>query len=188
LKDNPPKLSAEKAKSSSDEPGDRPSGSGKALSPERQLELLLFRVQGVSTNCLKSQQETAGLAESFDDIRKQLVNNRVDTEELKERLQSGIADPLRKIAGEMLPELERRLESLQTSLEQSKFDVELRDRAKRQADTVLLNMQKVLDRMIELEDYNQMVEMLREIIKQQEQLRTQTEQRQKQKIRDLLKE
>ena len=70
------------------------------------------------------------MAESFDDIRKQLVNNRVDTEELKERLQSGIADPLRKIAGEMLPELERRLELLQTSLEQSKFEPELRDQAK----------------------------------------------------------
>ena len=49
-------------------------------------------------------------------------------------------------------------------------------------------MQKVLDRMIELEDYNQMVELLRDVIKMQEQLRNQTEQRQKQKIRDLLKE
>jgi hypothetical protein len=174
--------------SSGNEPGDEPSDHGKALSPEKQLTMLLFRVQGVSTNCLKSTQETAGLAEAFDDIRKQLVNNRVDTEELKERLQSGIADPLRQIAGEMLPELERRLETLQTSLEQSKFDPALRDRAKTQADAVLLAMQKVLDRMIELEDYNQMVELLRDVIKQQDQLRTQTEQRQKQKIRDLLKE
>jgi hypothetical protein len=116
------------------------------------------------------------------------VNNRVDTEELKERLQSGIADPLRKIAGEMLPELVRRLELLQTSLEQSKLEPELRDKAKAQADAVLLAMQKVLDRMIELEDYNQMVELLRDVIKTQEQLRIQTEQRQKQKIRDLLKE
>ena len=36
------------------------------------------------------------MAEGIDDIRKQLVNNRIDTEELKERLQSGIADPLRE--------------------------------------------------------------------------------------------
>jgi hypothetical protein len=84
--------------------------------------------------------------------------------------------------------LERRLELLQTGLEKSKFDAELRDQAKIQADAVLLAMQKVLDRMIELEDYNQLVELLRDVIKQQEQLRNQTEQRQKQKIRDLLKE
>ncbi len=49
-------------------------------------------------------------------------------------------------------------------------------------------MQHVLDRMIELQDYNEMVEMLRDIIKMQDQLRQQTEQRNKQKIRDLLKE
>jgi hypothetical protein len=170
------------------EPGDEPSDSGKTPSPERQLELLLLRVQSAETNCLKSAQETLGLAESFDDIRKQLVNNRVDTEELKERLQAGIADPLRIIAQAMLPELDRRLELLQSSLEQAKFTPELRDNAQAQADAVLLAMRKVLDRMLELEDYNQMVELLRDVIKMQEQLRNQTEQRQKQKIRDLLKE
>ncbi len=47
------------------------------------------------------------MAEAIDDIRMQLVNNRIDTEELKERLQSGIADPLKKIGEEMFPELER---------------------------------------------------------------------------------
>ncbi len=186
--DDKQNASKDKNASSGNEPGDEPGDSGKTASPERQSAMLLFRVQGVSTNCLKSSEETLGLAESFDDIRKQLVNNRVDTEELKERLQSGIADPLRKIAGEMLPELVRRLELLQSGLEHSKFDAALRDRAKFQADDVLLAMQKVLDRMIELEDYNQMVELLRDVIKQQDQLRNQTEQRQKQKIRDLLKE
>lgn len=174
--------------SSGEEPGDEPSEGDKSASPERQIATILFRVQGASTNCLKSTQETLGLADSFDDIRKQLVNNRIDTEELKERLQAGIADPLRKIAGEMLPELDRRLTALQTGLEQGKLDPQSRDRAKSQADAVLLAMQKVLDRMIELEDYNQLVELLRDVIKMQDQLRTQTEQRQKQKIRDLLKE
>jgi hypothetical protein len=176
------------AKKSSDEPSDEPSGSGKADSPERQAELLLLRVQSAATNCLKSEQETVGLADSFDDIRKQLVNNRVDTEELKERLQAGIADPLRRIAAEMLPEMERRLTLLQSGLEQFKFQDESLDNAKAEADAILLAMQNVLDRMLELEDYNQMVEMLRDVIKMQEQLRNQTEQRQKQKIRDLLKE
>ena len=125
---------------------------------------------------------------AIDDIRMQLVNNRIDTEELKERLQAGIADPLRIIADEMFPELERRLESLQSSLEDAKLAPAARDKAKIQADAILLSMQHVLDRMIELQDYNEMVEMLRDIIKMQEQLRQQTEQRNKQKIRDLLKE
>ena len=60
--------------------------------------------------------ETLGLARSFDAIREELVNNRVDTEELKLRLKDGIADPLRRICGEMFPELERRLRTLQAQL------------------------------------------------------------------------
>jgi hypothetical protein len=177
-----------KTPASGHEPGDEPgedSGNARAAPT---LERLIARVQNASTNCMKSTEETLGLAESFEDIRKQLVNNRVDTEELKERLQSGIADPLRKIGGEMLPELERRLELLQNSLEEEKNEPALCDKAKIQADAILLAMHKVLDRMLELEDYNQLVELLRDVIKTQEQLRIQTEQRQKQKIREMLKE
>ena len=170
------------------EPGDEPGEERAADSAERRLALHMLRVQRTLTNCRKNAQETLGLAEAFDDIRMQLVNNRIDTEELKERLQSGIADPLRKIADEMFPELERRLDVLQTNLEDAKLGSASRDNANIQANAVLLSMHRVLDRMIELQDYNEMVEMLRDIIKLQEQLRGQTEQRQKQKIRDLLKE
>jgi hypothetical protein len=150
--------------------------------------LHLLRVQRALTNCRKNAQETLGVAEGIDGIRLQLVNNRIDTAELKERLQSGIADPLRKIAEEMFPELERRLDDLQSSLEDAKLAPQARDKGKTQADAVLLSMQHVLDRMVELQDYNEMVEMLRDIIKMQEQLRRQTEERNKQKLRDLLKE
>jgi len=170
------------------EPADEPGDEHPADSPEHRLALRMLRVQRALTNCRKNAQETLGVAEAIDDIRMQLVNNRIDTEELKERLQSGIANPLRKIAAEMFPELERRLDGLQSNLEDVKLGPTARDNAKNQADAVLLSMRHVLDRMIELQDYNEMVEMLRDIIKMQEQLRQQTEQRNKQKIRDLLKE
>jgi hypothetical protein len=170
------------------EPGDEPEQNRQINSPERRLALHLLRVERALTNCRKTAQETLGLADSFDDIRLQLVNNRIDTEELRQRLQSGIADPLRNIAGEMLPELERRLDALQSGLEDAKIGLAARDIAKNQADAVLLAMRRVLDRMIELQDYNEMVEMLRDIIKQQELLQQQTERRHKQTIRDLLKE
>ncbi len=170
------------------EPGDEPVDERPADSTERRLALHMLRVQRTLTNCRKNAQETLGVAEAIDDIRMQLVNNRIDTEELKERLQSGIADPLKKIAAEMFPELERRLEALQTVLEDANLAPQARDNAQKQADAVLLSMQRVLDRMVELQDYNEMVEMLRDIIKMQDQLRGQTEQRNKQKIHDLLKE
>jgi hypothetical protein len=179
---------AAKASKPGSEPDDEPGDERSADSAERRLALHMLRVQRALTNCRKNAQETLGVAEAIDDIRMQLVNNRIDTEELKERLQSGIADPLKKIGGEMFPELERLLDTLQTGLEDAKLAPAARDDAKKQADAVLLAMQHVLDRMIELQDYNEMVEMLSDIIKMQDQLRQQTEQRNKQKIRDLLKE
>ena len=147
-----------------------------------------LRVEGALTNCHKSTPEVLGLADSFDDIRKELVNNRIDTEELKERLQKGIAEPLRRIAEAMIPELERRLEALQAVLDDAAKSPALRARAQQQADEILLAMRKVLDRMIEVEDFNEAVDLLREIIKTQDQLHEETQQRHKQKIRELLKE
>jgi len=49
-------------------------------------------------------------------------------------------------------------------------------------------MRKVLDRMIELEDFNEAIELLRTIIKLQEELDEQTRQRHKQKLRELLED
>ena len=64
----------------------------------------------------------------------------------------------------------------------------LRDGAQQQAEEILLAMRKVRDRMIELEDFNEAVELLRSIVEMQKKLHEQTEQRHKEKIRDLLKE
>ena len=140
-------------------------------SPARQRAMRLLAVQGALTDCRKSAQEVLGLAEAFDDIRKQLVNNRIDTEELKNRLQRGVAEPLHVIAETMFPELDRRLEALQVAIDNLEQGSLLRNRAQRQADDILLAMRKVLDRMIEMEDYNEVVELLRGIIRSQEQIR-----------------
>ena len=157
-------------------------------SPARQRVLRRLRIEGTLTNCRKSTPEVLSLADSFDDIRKELINNRIDTAELKERLQKGIAEPLHRIAEAMIPELERRLESLQAVLDDAGKSPALRVLAQQQADEILLAMRKVRDRMIEVEDFNEAVGLLREIIKTQEQLHDETQRRHKQKIRELLKE
>jgi hypothetical protein len=168
--------------------GSEPGDEEPADSQTRESAMRLLRVQGAVVNCRKSAQEVLGVAEAFEDIRKQLINNRIDTEELKARLQSGIAEPLRAMVVEMFPELDRRLEKLQSALDDAQAGPALRDQAQQQADNILLAMRKVLDRMIALEDFNEVVETLRGIIKAEEQLQKEVQQRHKQKIRELLKE
>jgi hypothetical protein len=49
-------------------------------------------------------------------------------------------------------------------------------------------MRQVLDRMLELESYNEVLSLLREIITEQEQLRRKTNQRQKERLENLLED
>jgi hypothetical protein len=165
------------------------SGGGEPVdTPERRRDLRFLRVQGALTNCRKGAPEVASIAESFDDICKQLVNNRIDTRELNERLKGRIAEPLHQIADNMFPDLDRRLEKLLSALEDPRRAPVLRDAAQRQAEEILLAMRKVRDSMIELEDFNEAVELLRNIVEMQKKLHDETEQRHKEKIRSLLKE
>jgi hypothetical protein len=117
-----------------------------------------------------------------------LINNRIDTEELKRRLEAGIANPLRHIATDLFPQFDERLERLRAALEDAQAAPELRGRAVQQAAEILVAMQAVLDVMTQLETFNEAVEMLRTLIKQQDNLDVQTKQRHKQTIRDLLED
>lgn len=170
------------------EPGDAPRGGEKAASPVEHLERQTLRVQQSLQNSRKNEHEIAGVADAFDDIRKQLVNNRIDTEELKLRIEGGICKPLREISGEMFPAFEKRLERLQENVGDPQRGPGDRDRARKQADDIILAMRHVLDRMIELEDFNEALEILRSIIKRQEQLDESTRQRHKETIRSLMED
>ena len=147
-----------------------------------------LRAQGALTNCHKGAPEVQGVAESIDDIYKQFVNNRIDTAELKNRLKGKIAEPLHRIADSMFPDLGRRIEELQAVLDDSSRAPALRDAAQQQAQAILLAMQTVRDHMIDLEDFNEAVDLLRKIIDMQKQLHQDTQKRHNEKIRDLLQE
>ena len=150
--------------------------------------LRAVRVEGALQNSRKNAQETLGVADAFEEIRQQLVNNRIDTEELIERVKGGIADPLRGIGEEMFPELDRRLDQLRTTLTDARSGPQNRQRARQQTDAIVLAMRQVLARMLELESFNEAVELLRSIIEGQEKINEHTKQLHKQKLRDLLKE
>lgn len=150
-------------------------------------ERILARVERAVQNGRKNAQETLGVAEAFDEIALELINNRIDTEELIGRVRSGIAEPLRRVGDDMFPELDRRLERLRAGLATATAE-ELRTAGRQQVEAILVAMQHVLGRMLELESFNEAVELLRSIIDLQEKLNEQTRQRHKQRLRDLLKE
>ncbi|HEX4144992.1 MAG TPA: hypothetical protein VHY91_15915 [Pirellulales bacterium] len=158
------------------------------LPADRHLTLRRVQAERALQNTQRSLDETLGLAAAFDAIREELINNRVDTEELKLRLKDGIADPLRKICAEMFPELERRLQNLQAQLADPQAAAVARDSAREQADAILVQMNQILDKMLELETFNEVLDLLRGIIDSQQQINRETKQKQKDKLKQLLDE
>lgn len=167
------------------EPGDKPADPA-AKSPERLASQRGVYAQWASQNSVKSAHEVSGLAAAFSDIREEMINNRIDTEESKTRLEQGIADPLRRIADEMFAELGRRLDGLQGVIKDKAAGPESRNLAIAQVDAILLQMDQVLRRMLELEDFNEAVDLLRSIISSQEKINAETKKRHKESLRDLL--
>ncbi len=168
------------------EPGDAPAAAT-AESPQQALASARVQAERVLQNSQRSTHETVELAESFDTIRAELINNRIDTEELKSRLKEGIADPLRAIVEVRFPEFEKQLRVLQSQLSDPRSTA-AQATAVAQADKILVEMKQVLDRMLELETFNEVLEMLRSVITAQEKLNGDAQKQQRQKLRELIEE
>jgi hypothetical protein len=129
--------------------------------------LRLLRIQRADQQAAKSSQETLGVAIAFEGIREELINNRVDTEERKSRLKELIADPLRNISEAMFPELNNRLAELEKVHADPQQGPAAAQLSIDETERVLTAMNEVLNQMLDLETYNELVEIVRSIIKDQ---------------------
>jgi hypothetical protein len=170
---------------------------GQPLTPEqkaqREAELRLLRVQRALQQSQKSVQEVMGVAAGFLNIREELINNRVDTEDRKNRLKEQIADPLNKTCAEEFPILDQRLTAAETLLREGGVTVAkdkaapLADEAIDQANTVLTQLEETLAKMQDLETYNELLEIVRDLLKDQEKLIERTQQERKRQTLEELK-
>jgi hypothetical protein len=160
---------------------------------ERDAELRLLRVQRALQQSQKSAQETLGIADGFAAIREELINNRVDTEERKIRLKDQIADPLRGIASTEFPRVDQLLGTLEGKLRQSPAPPTDpaplsagADEVIEQTNETITQLEAVLKKMLDLETYNELVDLVRDLIRDQETLRDRTTQeRKRQALEDL---
>lgn len=155
---------------------------------ERQQALRLLRTQQAFQQGRKSGQELVGVATAFREIREELINNRIDTEDRKQRLKELIADPMQWVADTMFPELDRRIVALEKMLaqamEERQFDPNVgmaeATAAVQQTNDILAELEEILQQMLELETFNELLEIVRQLIREQQELieRTETERRQ----------
>lgn len=152
---------------------------------ERMLSRRRLRVAGSLQNVVQAADEVNGVAESFDDLGAELTNNRIENPDLKSRLGEQIARPLHQIAEQRLPELATQLRLVESRLEDTAVTATELKKAIAQADATLVAMRQVLDKMLELETYNEVVALLRGIITDQEEINRRTKERQKDKLKSV---
>lgn len=135
-----------------------------------------FAVGRLGESAARAAGETGEIAAAFRDIRLELDNNALLTPELESRLVARIADPLAAVAATDLPALAA------ACRERDAAPAAIVERA----DAVLARLRAILDTMIELESYNEVLELLRGVIKTQEEIRAETLEWQKRRAREAL--
>lgn len=128
----------------------------------------------------RSAGETGEIAAAFRGIRLELDINGVLTPALETRLSAQIAAPLQRLADGDLPALVRACQAAAAAGGPPAAPLVQR------ADAALANMRAVLDTMLELESFNELVERLRAVIRTQEEIRAETLEQQKKRGRQAL--
>ncbi len=130
-----------------------------------------------------------------------MINNRIDSVDRRERLEQGVRTPLSRVVEEPFPRLGRQIVELERVLMSSSdpaangnvppetaADME---KAVRQAvatnDEIVLQLSAVLEKMLDLESFNEILDLMRGLIDDQEGLLDETEDEQKNRVLDLFK-
>ena len=135
----------------------------------------------------KNHNETQAIGQSLGDIREEMINNAVDTPQTLERMDVKLIRPLKGINDIDFPDVDQRLGLFRLALQEqtdplNRLDESLQalDRLKRKLELVLVEMRK-------METYKELLEILKGIKSQQEELKKRTETENKRSIINKLK-
>ena len=153
----------------------------------RQLQLRRLRAQQSGLQASKTSEELSGIAASLDDILLEMVNNRVDSVDRRERIGVGVRDPLKQIVEEPLQVLQDQILEIEKSVANTAIAAENTAAAVESAENVLLQLTAVLDKMLDLESYNEILDLVRELLSDQQELKDDTIDERKKRVLDLFK-
>ncbi|MGV3486257.1 MAG: polyketide synthase, partial [Planctomycetaceae bacterium] len=154
---------------------------------DRGQQIFRLRAQQNGLQASKTSEELNGIAASLDDLLEEMQNNRVDSVDRSERIGQGVRDPLRAIVNGDLARLRQEISDAESLAADPGGAAEKTGQAVQTAEDVLLQLTAVLEKMLDLESYNEILDMLRELIDNQDGLLEETKKEQKRKLQDLFK-
>ncbi len=153
--------------------------------PTRLRQVRLLRIQQSGLQAGKTAEELTGIAFSLDDILQEMVNNRVDSVDRRERIGVGVRDPLRQIVTDPLQRLRDQISQMEASVDDLGSAQAIAAAAVQSAEEVLLGLTAVLEKMLDLESYNEILDMVRELIGDQQGLLEDTKSERKKRVLEL---
>jgi hypothetical protein len=112
------------------------------------------------------------------------VNNRVDAEDRQQRLKDQIADPLMQITTTRFPDLDNELQLLLDQLTEQKEATA--EEAVAAANLLLADLNTVLESMLDIETYNEIIEIVRSLIEDQDDVIQETRKQRRKAALDLI--
>lgn len=160
------------------EPGEQ---SNARSTDEDNLDLRQLFAQRAILQIDKSSNEITGVARAFEDLRQQLINNRVDSEDRKIRIATQIVKPLRSIASDSIANLRAIVKRLEASIDAEPLESQestnenlssrdLTEQSIASADGVIAKIDAVLAILVKYETQNELLDIVRRMIEEQEQL------------------
>lgn len=134
----------------------------------------------------KSQQELTTLSAQIENLRQQLINNRVDSVDRQQRLLEKVRVPLDDLLASDFAQLQRNLQALLSETTKGAGEVEV-TQAIAELSKVLLRLGEIRDNMLDMESFNEIIDLVRGLVDEQDMLLEETQAEQRKRILDLLK-
>jgi len=152
-------------------------------------EVPLLYARRAQQQARKSAQEIDGVAAAFDNIRRQLINNRLATDDRQSRLADQIIAPLDRLASDRFGVLDRQLAQYETALASGPLaaggDVDgtnsvspdpLAIASLQTIDGIVIEVQAVLAVLVKYETHSQLLEIVRRMLDEQRAITERTHQ------------
>ena len=183
-----PESSSEPAASAAKE---QDANSDDANTPERLERIQMLRSQQAESQMTKSEGELRGVEREITQINQELINNRIDSTDRRTRLEDKIRKPLIEVLDQSWTPMAddvRTIEKGYSKLSKAQTNVvELLPIAIGKTNQIIVALTAILDDMVNIQDFNEVLDMVRGMIDDQGKVLEKTKQEQKKQLLDLLK-
>ena len=159
--------------------------SATATESQRMLQIIRLRIQQSGLQTSKTRDELLGIVATLTDIVDEMTNNRIDTPDRQMRLIDQIQSPLSAIISDPLDRLTGRIVDCEQQLSRPRQASQTAVEVIALTDETISGLTAILDKMLDLESFNELLDLVRGLIDDQDQLLDDTKTERKKKVLDL---